>query len=322
MNGNWEEDIVLRGRPFTSTAGKQILSTHHMKKRNILLFLSFLGLGLFMAGVPTSAGALYEAGNDYNLYGHLYQDDVPVIGPMACCPTASINSFTYLQNQFPAVYGSRLASNPPTIIDVQRIAGPNYMYTDKTSGTDDPQVIWGRYLYIESKLPLQTSYSCQVATRDGQPIHGDQPGKAWPSYRPMPSYLSNAPGPVSVPTWQFIYQNLQRGADLGVGVTYIENGHTTGDGHCLTLRGFSFDDKNNNGRVDKGEGSVSFVDPAQKTEVTYSIWQNSEAGYLSSYPYLRFDIDTNKSAVIDSVLAEYPALQSVPDTWRPATSWC
>jgi autotransporter-associated beta strand protein len=284
-----------------------------MQSGKILAKLAVSSLFLLMAGISPAAAVMYGAGNDYNLYGHLYQGDVPEIGSMACCPTAAINSFTYLQNQFPSVYGSRLASTPPTIADVQTIAGPNYMSTEPAVGTSDPLVIWGRYLYIESRLPLQTHYSCQVSTLDGQPLHGDQIENTWTVNRPLPAYLDNAPGSVAVPTWQFIYQNLKKGADLGVSITFLENGSPTNIGHCLTLRRFSFDDKNNNGLIDRGEGSISFVDPAGTTEVTCNVSQNSNPTYLSGYPYLLFDI-YNKPALIDSLIAQYPAPQPIPNT--------
>ncbi len=193
-----------------------------MQLGNTLFKLAVLSLLLIMAGISPAAAILYEAGNDYNLYGHLYQNDVPEIGGMACCPTAAINSFTYLQNRYPMIYETKLASNPPTIADVQTIAGPNYMDTNPFIGTTDPLVIWGRYLYIESQRPLQTQYACQISTLDGQPLHGDQIDNAWPVNRPLPAYLNNAPGSVAVPTWQFIYQNLRRGSDLGVTITLLK----------------------------------------------------------------------------------------------------
>jgi len=277
-----------------------------MKKWNILI-LTFRCLGLFMAGVPSAADALYEAGNDYNLYGHLLQKEVPVIGSMACCPTSAINSFTYLQNRFPAVYGDQLVSSPPSIGDVQRMAGLDYMNTDKGNGTSSFLGVWGRYLYIESRLPLQTSYSCQIATVNGQPLYGDKPDKTpWPANRPLPRYLDNAPpgapGGPSVPNWQFLYQNLQKGADLGIGITYIEPDGRANSGHCLSLHRFSFDDTTKT-------GTISFVDPADKAVVTYAIWQNASSSFLNGYPYLTLDYG-NKRAVIEYVLAEYPTPQA------------
>jgi outer membrane autotransporter protein len=288
-----------------------------MKLWKVLVFLSCWGLGFFLAGFPTSADALYEAGNDYNLYGHLYQYDVPVIGDSACCPTSAINSFTYLQNQYPGVYGTSLTSSPPTIAEVQKIAGPDYLNWQPglfgSGGVAIPYAMWGRYLYIESRLPFQTRYSYQVATKDGQPLHGDKIGNPWPANRPLPT--PNSPG-IIVPTWQFIFDNLQKGADLGVGVTYLNDGIAT-DGHCLTLSRFSFDDKNNNGIIDKGEGSVSFVDPASKNEVTCNVWQNSVPTLLSRYPYLILDYRESvysPSGFIDAIIAEYPMSQAIPDT--------
>lgn len=286
-----------------------------MNVPKILTSMSFWGLGLFMALAPSAAATLYEAGHDQNLYGHLYQGDVPEIGSMACCPTAAINSFTFLQNKYPLVYETSLASKPPTSSDVQAIAGPSFMNTS-IAGTSDPLVFWGRYLYIESRSPFQTHYACQVSMRHGQPMHGDTDDAAWPINRPLPIYLENAPGPVAVPTWQFLFQNLQQGSDVGVGITFLKaDGSASNSGHCLTLNSFSFDDKNNNGIIDKGEGKVSFVDPAEseKKEVSYDIWHNADPGLLSGYPYVMLNYG-QFGALLDSALAQYPKPQAIPDT--------
>ena len=276
-----------------------------MNSGSALAKLAVLGLFLLMSGISPAAATVYEAGNDYNLYGHLFQGDVPVIGQSACCPTSAINSFIYLQNRFPEIYGARLATNPTSIADVQHIAGSEYMNVTVDVGTISPLVIWGRYIYMESRAPLQTQYSCQIAMRGDQPINGDRPD-SWSSLnRPLPGFLQNTPDAngIALPTWQYIYQNLQKGADLGVTI----------ESHCLTLRGFSFDDRNGNGAIDKGEGSVSFVDPGTRGQLSCPVWENTDPAYLSGYRYLLLDI-YDRVEFISKIIAEYPALQPVPDT--------
>lgn len=279
--------------------------------RRSRLWLGLLGLCLSVSGVQVSAAALYEAGNNYDSYGHVYQYDVPVIGPMACCPTSAANSFNYLQNRFPAVYGSVLTSSPPTTADVQVIGGAQYMNTDRANGTTDALSVWGRYLYIESRRPFQTEYSCQVAIVNGQPV-SDHTVIPWPDNRPIPTFLNNTPGAVSVPTWQFLYQNLQRGADVGLAISYLEGGVVTG-GHCVTVHRISFDDRNNNGIIDPGEGSISLVNPARRTEITYDLRQNQDLGTLNGHSYLIVDYD-GRTAFIQVAVAEYPSPQAVPGT--------
>jgi outer membrane autotransporter protein len=293
-----------------------------MQSRKTLATMAVLSLLLLTVGISPAAAMLYEAGNDYNSYGHVIQTAVPDIGPSACCPTSAINSFTYLQNQFPSVYGNRLASNPPTIADVQTIAGPNYMNTD-ASGTTDPNGIWGRYLYLESRAPFQTHYSCQVAIQDGLPLevdHIDSRG-LWPLNRPYPTFMANSPGAVAVPTWQFLYENLQRQADVGVRITFITSDGSLAGAHCLTLNAFSFDDKNNNGIIEKEQGelgSVSFVDPESKTEVKCHVWQNTDQNFIGGYPYLLLDIN-NSLAVLKWAIAEYHEHQDIPAVAKAGT---
>ena len=290
---------------------KRWSSTVPRSRWRSLLLLGLWGLCLSVSGVQVSTAALYEAGNNYNSYGHVYQDDVPVIGPMACCPTSAANSFNYLQNQFPAVYGSTLTSSPATTGDVQVIGGARYMDTGGVNGTTDALSVWGRYLYIESRKPFQTEYSCQVAIVNGQPVSYNQV-IPWPDNRPIPQFLNNTPGAVSVPTWQFLHQNLQRGADVALDISYLEGGAVTG-GHCLTVHRISFNDRNNNGIIDPGEGSISFVDPASRTEVTYNLRQNQDPGMLNGHPYLIVDY-SGRTAFVELAVAEYPSPQAVPNT--------
>ncbi len=234
-----------------------------------------------------------------------------MIGPMACCPTSAANSFCYLQNQFPAVYGNALTSSPATTADVQAIGGARYMNTTRANGTTDALSVWGRYLYIESRMPFQTQYTCQVAMVDGKPVSYNAV-IPWPDNRPIPAFLNNTPGAVSVPTWQFLHQNLQKGADVGLAISYLEGGVVTG-GHCVTVHRISFNDQNNNGIIDPGEASIFLVDPASRTEVKYSLRQNQDPGTLNGHPYLIVDYN-DRTAFIEVAVAEYPSPQTVPDT--------
>lgn len=280
-------------------------------KRWKTLLLSFWFLALLISGAPETTAAPYEAGNDEALYGHLFQDTVPGIGVNACCPTSAINSFVYLQNRFPAIYGGRLTSSPSSTDDVLTIAGADYMKTDAVRATKPWNGVWGRYLYIESRVAQQTEYASQVATINGQPLFGAVPDpELWPLNRPLPRYMANTPSSVpgvSVPTPQFLYQYLQRGADVGVGIAYIVNGIGNG-GHCLSLQHLSFDDATKT-------GSITFVDPANPTQppVTYAVWQNADANFLSGYPYLTLDY-AGRRAIIDFVIAEAWTPQAVTST--------
>ena len=278
-------------------------------KRWAILILGIWLLGTFTGGIPAASAAEYDAGNDYNLYGHLCQYDIPGIAKMACCPTTSINSLTYLQNQFPSVYGNRLIPGAPASSDVLAIAGPSYMKTDKDNGTTDALSIWGRYLYIESKAPLQTEYSCQIAMRDGKPVSGSST-VPWPDNQPVPAFRDTS---ATVPTWQFLYDNLKKGADVGIAIPYVNDMGIVTGGHCMTVHRITFDDKNGNGRVDPGEGTIAVLDPAKTTEATYNIWQNTDPGFLDGEPHLLIDRDGSK-ALLELVLAEYPKVQTVSDT--------
>jgi hypothetical protein len=115
--------------------------------------------------------------------------------------------------------------------------------------------------------------------------------------------LQNTPDAngVAVPTWQFTYDKLRNGADLGVAIP----------GHALTLYSFSFNDRNNDGKIQPGEGSVSFGDPGTRTPVTCAIWENNDPSIYRGYPYLLLNI-YNRTEYLQWIIAESPAPQPIP----------
>ena len=58
-----------------------------------------LSLMLILGFTSSNVQAIsYDIEKDWWLYGDLNQNTIPGIGPMACGPTAAVNSFVYLQN--------------------------------------------------------------------------------------------------------------------------------------------------------------------------------------------------------------------------------
>ena len=94
----------------------------------------------------------YDVGSDWNLYGDLNQNSIPVIGSLACGPTAALNSFVYLQNSHPGIYGHSLVpdlhgtlefyENDELVTVAEILGSPSYM---NTMISPDPNGFVGTY---------------------------------------------------------------------------------------------------------------------------------------------------------------------------------
>jgi hypothetical protein len=197
------------------------------------------------------------AGADYwgvqkntELYGNLNQFDVPDLGSQGCGPAAAVNSFWYLQNRYPDVYGADLV--PPTGADWDEdgdvdeydawIAAANglglgFMDTDPDDGTDHDNFIMGKMEYIELLVPDQTRYRAQDPW-------------AWDNHE-RPEWVT----PIR-PTWDFLYEELAGCADIELLITLWPGG-----GHYVTLTSFHWWDDNNDLTIQEGEAFIDFMNP-------------------------------------------------------------
>ena len=253
---------------------------------------------------PLAAAAdtatIYNAGNTPGYYGTVNQNNVPVIGSEACGPTSGINSYTYLQNQNPSIYGNNLVSNTP-ISDVQVMGSTFYMNTSATIGTWYRDYLWGKYLYMEYSVPLNTAYTARVpdqGTYDSSNIGG------WTKERPQPAWMTVTSNPTNAyDAWNFIYSNLQNHADVGIGIQYLNGG-----GHFLSVIRFRFTDTNGDKKIAKDENAqLTLMDPWTGQITTCQIWNSSD---YNNYLYINYD----GGAIIYVEMAETPGTQPVPQS--------
>ena len=131
-----------------------------MKK--LLLCLSILCL------LAANANAtLYSIDKDpgHVLYGNLNQNTIPApLGPVACGPTAAVNSFVYLERKYPSVYNRSLVpdlnadglyQNNELVAVAQTLAGANFMNTAVPPA--QPTALQNAPGHLRSALLLQST---------------------------------------------------------------------------------------------------------------------------------------------------------------------
>jgi hypothetical protein len=147
-------------------------------------------------------------------YGQLKQSDIANCPNEACGPAAAVNSFVYLQNMYPKVYGSKLVgidpSNPPLHwqkLAGDRLASDDYMGSCCNQGTSMEKFIGGKEKYIEERAPGVTTYMAQM-DRDWD--------KTKSGGKDKPGYVQDA----TVPSVDWLQREIDHGEDVELLITY------------------------------------------------------------------------------------------------------
>jgi hypothetical protein len=254
-----------------------------------------LATGLFVAiwcvAVPAGAVPINNSYSlDNTLFGHLNQADTGCPNE-GCGPTAAVNSFVWLQNKKPALYDTLLTSDG-LVATADALVGPDFMDTDCAAcGTGWEQFIFGKRRWIEGKAPNRTSYGAQseFAWNHRGDLVGDQ--------LPRPGFVQDS----TVPTWQFIFQELTRGEDIEI---LLQRDGVGGVNHYITVTELRWVDQNGDGIIQPNEGAtIGFIDPAGGVFRSRSISQGG-AGQ-------RLQLDYSNDGTLDShigvVVTESPA---------------
>jgi hypothetical protein len=203
--------------------------------RRQIVWTSFL-LVLGFA-VPAFAGAIYDKQWDPGLYGGLDQHSTHC-ADLACGPASAVNSFVFLQNMYPEIYGNSLAGdNYETWVDTaNKLLDPHYMDCDcGNGGTTIDNFISGKENYLNDVVPGTTIVHFQN--------------------------LFDVTNPIK-PTWQFLYDELVRGQDIEILVGFYDETGRNG-GHYVTVSGFYFSDTSGDGEIqaDDETATLFYVDP-------------------------------------------------------------
>jgi hypothetical protein len=230
-----------------------------MKK---LIGLALAGAILLFGGGAARATIIFEPMTPLGAYGTYNQRAFPSActnNPMkACGPVSVLNSFIFLQNTYPQIYGNRLVPmgrNQPaaTLNTLSALMGC-------CNGTTPENLLAGKRAYIDGAgavrgvAPGTTRYDSQFLAT-GIPFIGATP---------QPTQRG------TIPTMNFLLGQLHDGEDVEALISFYSK-RTVGNmtfynyvgAHYLTVTGASYDDINNNLRFDAGDmpNCISFVDP-------------------------------------------------------------
>jgi len=161
---------------------------------------------------------------------------------------AAVNSFKFLQNTYPLVYGPLIPEVPGQIpydnlrAVAERLLLPEYMNTRAaTGGTDWLDFIKGKEKYIREKTGDNTIFEAQA-----------EPGLD-AAGRTVPDYVERR-----WPTFQFLYQNLVSGQDIEI----FAREQGSNKGHFVTVVGVHWTDRDMDGIIDEDENAqLEFLDP-------------------------------------------------------------
>jgi hypothetical protein len=226
-----------------------------MKTRRVAVCA--LIVGAMFLGRPAFA-VVYDEVEPLNDFGTINQTNVgancPGDGNNYCAPTATMNSFIYLQNAFPQVYdndlyvasttqgyysGGTFVSTPGTYYDTDAGLLAQMMLTGACSGTTYSNFIAGKVNYINTYAPGTTYFQ-------GMSLFANPDGVNW---------ITSG----QAPTAQFLAAMLGQGED-----TELLIFPAAGIGHVLTLASIDFNTVTNSGTIDG-------IDPAGGVYFDYDI---------------------------------------------------
>jgi hypothetical protein len=278
------------------------------------------------AGAQADSFLVYEGAylGDPGLFGNLSQQEkiiTDVYGNYGCPPTAIVNNFVYLQNQYPALYGTTLVSGYDATSMANTaltLGGSNYMNGLVTKNGNVistmwyyTDMVWGLNLYSQAQAPGRSVYAAQM-----YPGPRTGPG-SWTTARPQPNWVTMS---TTSPTEAFLYNALSQSQTLVIAWNQVDsNGQImwTGAGHVLTVTGLTWDSSTTS-------GTLYYIDPKGGMPHNSPFWLAANGslwidyGEINGVPWKRQDKITDwwysGYAQITVGLAEGPAPVPLPAT--------
>lgn len=213
----------------------------------------------------------------YADYGHLYNTANGMLGGGAkpyCAPTATANSFQFLENHYPSIYtGSPLTGGNLLQLRDSLATGWTGLDGVQHTGMVPPAALgatwqdWWEHKvwWIEDYAPGTTTFKGMVEIDPAN----------W--YQGTNLTLGKT-------TWDFLWGEISHGENVEIGIDFQET-----PGHALTLSSMKFFDANSNGVWDNGEArEIDYLDPNDPTQLYWGavsnnlkngrlefLWQNS-----------------------------------------------
>ena len=234
--------------------------------------------GVVMVGFTSQAQpVIYNIDLSGLGYGNISQNTPGIInGANACVPTATVNSFFFLQNYYGITglgpgNGSLTQANATNAVNE---LGADMGLTNNigNNGVTQAGFIAGKWQYLsDHQLTNQISME-------------------WESV---------AVGGVT-PTWQWIYNQLMATQDVEVAFAWYGGS----DGHCVTVTSFDFTDNTGRGIIDAGDpATLDFTDPWDGQHYVGTLSMNGGSLELS---YVGGAAGAGAWGLIDAAVAESP----------------
>lgn len=214
---------------------------------------NYVFLGKLISALPLLVvvaplhGVVYSYSLNTSGAGWLDQHSLPVIGDEACVPTSATNAMTYLQSVAPAYLGTSLTGSSYTdwTNAALTVAGPNYLNTSASDGTD-----------LDYLPQAMDKYIRQDNGFTGVQLGGVFPSDIWvDSPFTKPSYITDG-----VPLATYFLEAIMNGGATMFSIEYTEA--QGGGGHELFATGIDWNDANNDGIAQESESAMlHFIDP-------------------------------------------------------------
>ena len=220
----------------------------------------------------------------FDQFGHLVNS-----GPL-CVPTATVNSFQFLQNRYPEIYDSKLIPNGDLAQARYDLAFGWTYNGQQRDGTDDgtPTDPKGAYSqpWWEAKVHWVEDFAPGTTIFDGMIYRDGVDLSTWYGG----SVLTNG-----YPTWEFLWKELSDGEDVEIGIRWDDHGH------ALTLTSLKFYDANGNAMWDAGEArKIDYLDPNNPTQLFEA---DLSLGVVNGDLQFTWDNGSNPSADVSLWLA-------------------
>jgi len=280
---------------------------------------------LLLLQPPPAWAAIECFKKPFDKYGHVPNTDAGI-----CAAAATINSFVYLRNTYPGIYGNTNIVpdwNKDGEIDEKdyvesrdKIAN-GWTYGDKErkgiysnpSGSDPKQPDQDWWL---TKMYWFDDFAPGTTIFDGQ-VYGRPGATKW--YKG--DVLED-----KYPEWSFLWKQIYSCEDVELGI-YPKDG---GVGHAITLTGLCWEDKDGDKSWDPGEtpNKILYADPNQRDwkapmeglvavtggRIEFKWWQDEKIWYID-HAWSESPIPEPASVIVWSVLA----ILGITVTWRQRT---
>jgi len=248
---------------------------------------------------------------DQDAFGSLDQHAVAGCGNLACGPAAAVNSFVFLQNTYPELFGTRLVPTTSTNghpTQQEMAAVGNTLATSmgccNTTGTPVEKFITAKMAYLDPFGAFD--YAAEIAKPWNTALGGSKPSSVVDNINPSGTFLA---------------EELMDGEDVELLLDVPATGFppTGGLGHYVTLTGLNWDDTGANFLTERATGpdaSVDFIDPSngKPNEAVISQSGNDPISITWQDPVTQ----ETHTGTIFAAISESPHLERVPE---PSNLW-